>query len=157
MNPAPNDSWMVRRRSLVVAGVLVVAVIAAALIAGKQHGGPSVAAVHVRFGPSVQPAQHRLTLTNGWLAQAAHQEAAVYAGSQLGHPRNGLLITVVNVDGQPKRNAAILVAGAGALTLLRPADFNTIQAAGQATLHFVTASGRTGILDLSTGRVTLSH
>ena len=157
MTTGPNDSWMVRRRSLVVASVLVVAVIAAALLAGKHRAGPTVASVHVRFGPSVQPPPHKLTLTNGWVASAGRQRVAVYAGSQPGEPRTGLLVTVVNVDGQRKRNATIPVTGAGALTLLRPADFNTIQAAGQATVHFVSASGDTGTLDLSTDRVTVSH
>jgi hypothetical protein len=156
VKPGPNDSWMVRRRSLVLAGALVVAVVATGLLAGK-HGGPTVASVHVQFGPSLQPPPHKLTFTNGWVAVTGRQKVAVYAGSQPGHTRNGMLVAVVNVDGQSKRNAAILVAGAGALTLLRPAAFNTIQAAGQATLHFVTASGGTGTLDLSTDKVTLSQ
>lgn len=156
MNPESDDSWLVRRRNLIVAGVLVAAVIATALLAGKPRGGPSVATILVRFGPSVTPPPGKLTFTNGWVASLGHERVAVYAGSQLDHPRNGFLINVVDVDGQPKRDTAIRVVGSGALTLLRPSHFSTIQAASQAMLHFVTANGGTGTLNVSSDKVALS-
>lgn len=156
MSPESDDSWLVRRRNLIVAGVLVVAVIATALLAGKHSGGPSGDSIQVRFGPSVTPPPGKLTFTNGWVASLGHERVAVYAGSQLDHPRNGFLVDVVNVDGQPKRDATVRVAGSGALTLLRPDHFSTIQAAGQATLHFVTANGGTGTLNVSSDKVALS-
>jgi hypothetical protein len=164
----PNDSWMVRRRSLVVASVLVAAVIAAGLLAGRSgsnKGGP--APPRVSFGAHIQaPAGSNggLAFNNGWIASGATKSddsnaVAVYAASQPSNRQNGLLLIQRETGNglRPWRTRAITLRGSGALTLLRPADFNTIQAAGQATLHFVTASGGTGTLDLSTDKVTVSH
>ncbi len=168
MKPGPNDSWLARRRSLVLASVLVVAVIGAALLAG--HSRPNKAAPgkpNVSFGAHVQPpagSNDRLPFTNGWIVGGATKSddsnaVAVYAASQPSNRQNGLLVIQRETGNglQPWKTRTILVRGSGALTLLRPADFSTIQAAGQATLHFVTASGATGTLDLSTDKVTLSH
>jgi hypothetical protein len=155
VNPDPDERAPHRYRSLIVAGTLVVAVIAAGLLAGSHHGA-SVTAVKVRFGASVQPPAGKLSFTNGWVASSGRQRVAVYAGSQAGQPSNGILFIAVHVQGQRRREAPKLVPGSGALTLLRPGHFSSIQAAGQATLHFVTANGGTGTLNLSDNRVSLS-
>ncbi len=50
----------------------------------------------------------------------------------------------------------MIVHGSGAVTMLRPVRPATEDAAFQTTIHFVTANGATGTLDLGADKVTLS-
>lgn len=149
-----------RHRNWVLAGVLVLAVIAAGVLAG--HGkGPNAGGAgqpRVSFGSQVQPlgATSDLVYTNGWVASLGTEAIGVYAGAQRSRRRDGLLVIMRNhASGQ--RIARLVVPGSGAVTLLRPARPTSEDAALQETLHFVTANGGTGTLELSGDRVALSH
>lgn len=147
-----------RHRNWVVAGVLVVAVVAIGLIAGHgRQGGAD--RPRVSFGSQVQKlgATSQLIYTNGWVAASGRQSIGVYAGRQSFNPRNGLFVIVRRAGGGHQRLADVVVRGSGSVTLLRPAPPLNERAALTATLHFVTANGATGTLDLSGDRVSLSH
>jgi hypothetical protein len=139
---------LIRHRNWVVMTVLVVVAIILVLVAGKNHGKASVNAPRVRFGALVHPTKGNITVTNGWQVSSGRQQVAVYAGDQPHHPRNGMLIVIVNVSGLPRRDAAILMSGTGALTLLRPPHVNDVLAAGRATVRYLTANGNTGSFNL---------
>lgn len=145
-----------RGRNWVLAGVLVVAVIAAGLLAGhpKRDSG---AQPRVAFGASVQPTSAALmNYVNGWTASDGSESIGVYAGSQRSHRRNGIFV-IARLKGSHQRVKSLVVKGSGSLTLLRPARPDSEAAAYQGTLRFVTASGATGTLDLSSDSVTLSR
>jgi hypothetical protein len=158
VSPDPGERGPHRYRSLVVAGTLVVAVIAAGLLAGKHGGGPSGASVHARFGPLVRlpGTTGDLVYTNGWAVTSGAQLLGVYVGSQRSHRGNGLFMILRQTRGR-RYMSRVVIRGSGAVTLLRPAQPDTESAARSETLHFVTASGSTGTLGLSTDKVTLSH
>lgn len=167
MSPGSGNSRLPLYRGMIVGGVLVVVVIATALLAG--HSGPykgGSAKPNVSFGAHVQPpagSNGRLPFTNGWIAAGPTKSndsnaVAVYAASQPSNRQNGLLVIQRETGNglQAWKTRTILLRGSGALTLLRPAQPGTESEAFSATLHFVTASGGTGTLDLSDDRVTLS-
>jgi hypothetical protein len=146
-----------RSRNWIVASVLIAAVIAAATLAGRSK--PRGPRPHVAFGAQVQPpgaSGALLAYTNGWVATAGTRTVAVYAGSQAQDHGNGLLVIVRETHGAP-RQKDIVLEGSGSLTLLRPARPVTESAAFGATVHFVTANGATGTLDLATDRYLLSR
>jgi hypothetical protein len=151
MRPAVVDG-LIRHRNWVVSGVLVVAVMIVVAVAANPRG--AAAGVGVRFGALLKaPAGASINLTNAWIASSGSDQIAVYAGSQLQHPRNGLLIIMRRSSTQKLTRTPRTLPGSGAVTLLRPPHFSSEQAAGTATLNFVTASGDTGTLDLSTDAV----
>lgn len=149
-----------RNRNWFLAGVLVLAVIAAGILAGhgrRSHGGTGQP--HVSFGSQVEQlgATSELVYTNGWVASSGTQSIGVYAGGQRSKRQNGLFVIMRSRIRGRQKIARVVVAGSGAVTLLRPAPPATEQAAFSETLHFVTANGGTGTLALSGDRVALSH
>lgn len=165
MNPGADDSWLARRRNLILAGALVVAVIATSLVAGRSGSHDEGATrPQVSFGAHIQPpagSNGSLPFNNGWIASGATSShaVAVYAASQPSNRQNGLFVIQRETGNrlQPWKTRTILIHGSGALTLLRPAQPATESQAFDATLHFVTGSGATGTLDLSTDKVSLSR
>jgi hypothetical protein len=148
MRPAVVEG-LVRHRNWVVSAVLVVAVIVLVAITANPRG--AVAGVHVRFGALLKPpAGTSINLTNAWIASSGSERIAVYAGSELQHPSIGLLIIMRSSSAQKLVRTVRTLPRSGAVTLLRPPHFSSEQTAGTATLNFVTASGNTGTLDLST-------
>lgn len=143
-----------RRNNWIVALVLVVTVIAVGLIAAK----PSGRRPRVAFGATVEQlgATSDLVYTNAWVATSGSRSVAVYAGSQRFNRRNGLFV-IMRQRHQRQTLTRVVVHGSGAVTLLRPGRPATEDAAFQDTLHFVTASGTTGALDLSNDRVALAR
>jgi hypothetical protein len=153
-----------RNRNWVLAGVLVLAVVAAGIIAGHGRQGavdrPRVSfGSRVSFASGVQKlgATRQLIYTNGWVATTGQQSIGVYAGRQRLNPRNGLFVILRQTGRGHQRRADVVVHGSGTVTLLRPAAPATEQAAYGATLHFVTANGGTGTLELGGAHVSLSH
>ncbi len=151
---------LVRYRAWIVMGVVLVAATTAGLLAGhgKRPQGAALDRPHVSFGGQVrQPgATSDLVYTNAWVAASGTQTIAVYAGGQRSNHRNGLLV-IVHGTGADRRLTRVVVHGTGSVTLLRPAIPATENAAYAETLHFVTANGGTGMLDLSGDGVTLSR
>jgi hypothetical protein len=145
-------------RNWLVAGVLIVAVIAAATLAG--HSKPRISGPHavVAFGLRVPvgrlPSRTGLRLTNGWSASSATNFVGVYAGAQTSHPDNGLLVIARRSRGRQHSGSVVLHA-TGAVTLLKPAAAASESAADHAILRFVTASGASGALNVGTGKVSL--
>ncbi len=155
---------MVRHRNWILAAVLIIAVIAGAALGSRSStsGGSGVAGSQVHFGTRVAaPAgsSSALRFSNGWIAKAGHEAIAVYAASAPASPQNGVFLVQRRSGGEsaPWRTRTILVRGSGTLTLLRPPTPASESAALQTTLHFVTANGGTGTLDLSDDRVTVSR
>lgn len=151
---------VVRYRAWIVMGVvLLVAVLGGSLAAGTKsgsgRGGGGVPAV--RFGSHVAPpgSSSQLSYTNGWVASSDRQSVGVYAGAQAAHRDNGLFV-ILRRSGDRLKRANVVVRGSGTVTLLRPASPANAQAALTETLHFVTANGATGTLDLSSDSVSLS-
>jgi hypothetical protein len=147
-----------RNRNWVLAGVLVLAVIAAGVLAGHGKHAPGAGAQpQVSFGSQVQQlgATSDLVYTNGWVASGGTQAIAVYAGRQRFKRANGLFV-VIRRTGGTEKITRVVVRASGALTLLRPARPASERAAFAETLHFVTANGGTGTLDLSGDRASLS-
>jgi len=162
VKPAPDPNGAPRYRGLIVAGVMVVAVIATGLLAGRTGSNKGGAGKpRVAFGAQILPPRSSgkyLELTNAWLAAIRDEAIGVFAGGQPGQRQNGVLVIRhggPNVPGGPRRRI-IVVHGTGALTLLRPVTPATMDAALAATVHFITANGATGSLDLSNDKVTLS-
>jgi hypothetical protein len=153
-----HGGW--RYRSLVLAGVLVAVVVATGLLAGRS--GPNKPGTHrprVSFGAQVEQlgATSDLVYTNGWVASSGTQAVGVYAGSQRFDRRNGLFVIMRQTGNSSRQKLTrVIVHGSGAVTMLRPAPPATQDAAFQTTLHFVTANGGTGTLDLSNDKVSLS-
>jgi hypothetical protein len=148
-----------RSRNWIVALVLVVAVVAVATLAG--HSKPSDTTGKrpvVAFGSRVghTPSSATLRFTNGWSASSGAYSIAVYAGAQSTRARNGLLVIRRGRTGKEHLRSVVLP-GAGAVTLLRPAPVQNETAAYNATLRFVTASGGTGTLNVADGKVSLQH
>jgi hypothetical protein len=100
-------------------------------------------------------ATSRLIYTNGWTATSGAQTVAVYAGRERFNQRNGLFVILRATSGR-RRAASVVVHGSGEVTLLRPATPASEQSAFTETLHFVTANGGTGTLNLSGDRVSVS-
>jgi hypothetical protein len=148
----------VRNRNWVLAAVLVVAVLAAGAIFGRSGRSGGVQAPSVRFGATVEPAASSalLNYTNGWVATSGAQAIGIYAGSQAAQRGNGLFV-IVRTTKSGQRITRRVLHGAGAVTLLRPSPPANETAAFAETLHFVTASGATGALDLGDDRVTLNR
>lgn len=152
---------LARHRAWIVMGVvLIVAVLAVTL--GKRTRNGTVhsggGAPRVGFGPQVQKpgATSRLIYTNGWEATSAERRIGVYAGRESSSPRNGLLVILRQTHDGNRRLTSVVVRGSGAVTLLRPARPASEQQAFTETLHFVTADGATGTLDLSSDRVSVN-
>jgi hypothetical protein len=145
-----------RGRNWVVAGVLIVVVIAAATLAGhskpRRHGPRPV----VSFGAGVEqiPSSAILRYTNGWVASSGLKLIGVYAGAQSSHPANGLVV-IARVSGAQQHLQSIVLHETGTVLLLKPSPPADEDAAAHATLHFVTADGATGTLNVSTGKVSL--
>jgi hypothetical protein len=153
-----NAAWFVRDRNWLLAAALVVCVILASVIFGhsKPAGGDQP---RVSFGARVeQPgATSDLVYTNAWVASSGTHSIGVYAGRQRVDPRNGLFVILRQTgNGSDRKLARVSVHGSGAVTMLRPTTPATEDAAFQTTIHFVTANGTTGTLDLGTDKVTLS-
>lgn len=149
---------LVRHRAWVVMGVVLIVVVLAVTVAPKKGGQPTAAGrPRVAFGSQVQKlgATSQLVYTNGWEASSGQQSIRVYAGRQTLTPRNGLFV-ILRRTREGQRVANLVVHGSGSVTLLRPATPATEQQALTETLHFVTANGGTGTLDLSSDRVSLS-
>jgi hypothetical protein len=151
---------LVRHRAWVVmAAVFVSAILAVALGKGTKNGavrgGGDIP--RVSFGSGVQKAgaTSRLIYTNGWTATSGAEAIAVYAGRDRINQRNGLFVILRATAGR-RRGATVVVRGSGSVTLLRPTTPDSEQAAFTATLHFVTANGGTGTLNLSGDRVSVS-
>ena len=146
-----------RGRNWVVAGVLVVVVIAAATLAG--HSKPRGPRPRIAFGAKVEQlgATGDLVYTNAWVAGSGTQFIGVYAGSQMFNRQNGLFVILRQTRSAHQRISRVVVHGTGAVTLLRPAVPANEAAALTATLRFVTASGSSGTLDLSDDSVSLSR
>jgi hypothetical protein len=143
--------------NVIVAVVLVVAVILAALVAGRQRSGEGGSRPAVAFGPQVQPTvAAAVNYTNGWAASSGSALVGVYAGAQRANYRNGVLL-IARVTGGHRHLRTLVLHGSGAVTLLRPPVPVSETAAFSATLHLVTASGSTGTLDLSGDGISLSH
>jgi len=161
-DPIGLQDRLIRHRAWVVMGVLVLALVAVGVTglgAKKKVGGVTSAdRPRVVFGSAVTqaPPSSVLVLTNGWVATVGAISVAVYAGSQAAHHRNGLLVIALKT-GSERRQRSVVVRGAGAITLLRPPTVDSEQAAEQATLHFVTANGDSGSLNLSNDRVSLTN
>lgn len=150
---------LVRHRAWVVMGVALIVVVLAVTVAPRKGRQPTAAGrPRVVFGSQVQKpgATSRLVYTNGWEATSPQQSIAVYAGRQALTPRNGLFVILRRTGDGHRRLADVVVRGSGSVTLLRPATPATEQQALTETLHFVTANGATGTLDLSGDRVSLS-
>ena len=160
MNSAPGDSPQSRFRNVIVAVVLVVAVVAAGVLAGHSGSSqPGLQRPRVSFGAQVEQlgATSDLVYTNGWVASSGSHSIGVYSGSQRFDRRNGLFVILrQTANGSHQKLARVVVPGSGALTMLRPASPATEASAFRTTIHFVTANGGTGTLDLSNDRVTLS-
>ena len=142
--------------------MLVVAVVAVGLLAGHSGANkPGALAPRVGFGANIQPPAASggyLEYTNGWMAVSGDHLIGVYAGSEATRRQNGLLVIRRGVTNTPNgiKKKTVVLHRAGAVTLLRPAPPATEDAAFQTTLHFVTANGATGTLNLATDKVTLS-
>lgn len=150
---------LVRHRAWVVMGVVLIVVVLAVTVAPKKGRQPTAAGrPHVVFGSQLQKlgATSQLVYTNGWEASSGQQSIGIYAGRQALAPRNGLFVILRRTREGHQRIANLVVRGSGSVTLLRPATPATEQQALTETLHFVTANGATGTLDLSSDRVSLS-
>ncbi len=153
-----DKAWVVRNRNWLLASALVVCVILASVLFGhsKQAGGDQP---RVIFGAQVEQlgATSDLVYTNAWAASSGTHSIGVYAGSQRFDRPNGLFVIVRQTgNGSDQKVSRVIVHGSGAVTMLRPATPATEDAAFQTTIHFVTANGATGTLDLGTGKVSLS-
>ncbi len=145
-----------RGRNWVVACVLIVGVIAAATLAGHSKPGRTGPRPVVAFGVAVEqiPSPAMLRYTNGWVASSGPKLIGVYAGAQSVHPTNGLLV-IARFSGGHQHLQSVVLHGSGPVTLLKPSPPADEDAAAHATLHFVTANGDNGSLDVGTGRATL--
>jgi hypothetical protein len=152
---------ILRYRPWVVMSVLLAVVIVAAVAARRGTGaGGGPGRPHVTFGARVQKlgATSKLVYTNGWVVTSGGQSIGVYAGSQAFNHNNGLFVILRQTRGaHPQRLTTVVVRGSGPVTLLRPATPESEQLAFTETLHFVTANGGTGTLDLSGDSLSLSH
>ncbi len=157
--PTGLQDRLIRHRAWVVMGVLVAALIVVGVvgIGRKARGGTSATRPRVAFGSGVgrPPSASILDYTNGWVVGAGTDAVAVYAGSQAAHPSNGMLVIALTA-GSHRRLRSLVVRDSGPITLLRPPTVDSEQAAGQATLHFVTANGDTGSLGLDRDQLSLS-
>ncbi|MGH2862837.1 MAG: hypothetical protein ACRDLT_15225 [Solirubrobacteraceae bacterium] len=151
---------LVRYRAWIVMGVVLVAAIAAGLLSGHRRGpqGAAVDRPHVSFGSQVHQlgASSDLVYTNGWVARGGAQTIGVYAGARRLNRGDGLFVITRGNRGRQKL-ARVVVHASGPVTLLRPAIPATEDDAVAETLHFVTANGGTGTLDLSGDGVKLSR
>jgi hypothetical protein len=138
-----------RGRNWLVATVLFVAVLAAAIGFGKSKNSAGARAPTVRFGVSAgqPPIAAMLDETNGWVAQAGSERIAVYAGSQSSRPANGLVFIMRTLGGRTTARSIVLH-GSGSVTLLRPPRFASESDALGGTLHFITANGGVGSVNL---------
>ncbi len=155
---------MVRNRNWVLAAVLVGAVVLAAAFGSRSKSTTDARAPgpQVHFGAHIQPpagSDGSLQFNNGWIVASGTQAIAVYAGSAPGNRQNGLFLVQRHSgnEAQPRKTRTIVVHGSGALTLLRPPTPASESAASQTTLHFVTANGATGTLDLANDKLALSR
>jgi hypothetical protein len=147
----------VGNRNWLVAAVLVCAVIVAGLISHSSKQVESAGVPSVQFGPTVKPAASPslLDYTNGWAATIGNQAIGVYAGSHASNHTDGLFV-IVRTNNDRQRTTQKLLHGSGAVTLLRPSPVKSQASAQGATLRFVTASGNTGTLNLSSDTVRLN-
>jgi hypothetical protein len=139
-------------------GVVFVVVVLAVSLAPKKTQTPTGAdRPRVVFGSQVQApsATSRLIYTNGWKATSAQQSIGVFAGRQSASPRNGLFVILRQARNGHRRLVDVVVRGSGSVTLLRPTTPASEQQAFTETLHFITANGATGTLDLSGDSVKL--
>lgn len=155
--------WPIRYRAWIVMGVALVAVVVVGVLSGHGKGqkGAAIDRPRVSFGFQVrQPGGGSdlggLVYTNAWTVSSGAQTIGVYAGGQRSSRRNGLFV-ILRRSGHRQQRARIVVHGSGSLTLLRPAIPATEDAALVETLHFITASGGSGTLDLSSDSVKLSR
>jgi hypothetical protein len=132
---------------------LVAVIVLVSLLAGRSipRGRPPAVAFGVQVRP---PAGAALEATNGWLARSGAEQVAVYAGSEASNRGNGLLL-IVRADARHSHRTRLVIAGAGAVTLLRPATPATLAGALHAQLRFITAAGATGTLDVGDARTAL--
>jgi hypothetical protein len=144
-------------RAWYVAVVMVVAVIATGLIAGRSKTPASGAPTLISFGSRVKlpPSHSKLNYTNGWVAATSADGVGVYAGSQADDHNNGMLLIARTQNGKREFRTVVLH-GSGVVTLLKPATPQTETAALGESIRFVTASGRVGTLNLSGDKVSLS-
>lgn len=161
MNQASEGKRPAGRQTWILVVVLVAAVILATTIGARKKAAGSLSRPRIGFGAHIAPPtgpNRTLAFNNGWIAAARKGDAiAVYAGAQPSNRQNGEFLIQRQSGGGPHPiSRTIVVRGSGALTLLRPALPPTEAAALQETLHFVTASGTTGTLDLSDDKVALS-
>jgi hypothetical protein len=154
--PAGQKPWLQRSRYWILWLVVVVVVIATALIAGKGSGRGGAQRPRVIFGANVStPSVSAINDVNGWVASDGTDSVGVYAGSQKTAAHNGMFV-IVRISGTREHNKALVTRGTGSLTLLRPAAPDSESAAAAATLHFITANGATGTLDLASDRVSIN-
>jgi hypothetical protein len=163
VTPRPSDGSrsLSGNRNWIVAAVLVVAVVLAAGIGQASRPADGGAGLQVSFGAHIQPpagSNSSLPFNNGWIVTGGtgHAAVAVYAGAQPSNRQNGLLVIQRRMGNTAWRTRTLALSGSGALTLLRPGRPAGESAALQATLHFVTANGGTGTIDLGSDRVSLN-
>ncbi len=161
--PRTDLSWLASHRYWILAAVLVATVGLTSLLGARSKRVAGGLGVSVRFGAHIQPpagSNDLLPFNNGWIASGGSRNGAiaVYASSQPTNRQNGFLVIQSHTGGRTRRwrTRTIALPGSGALTLLRPAVPASESAALQETLHFVTANGATGTLDLSSDKVKLS-
>jgi hypothetical protein len=145
-----------RGRNWLVAGLLLVVVIAAATLAGHSKPRPHGRRPVVSFGAGVEqiPSSAILRYTDGWVASSGRRLIGVYAGAQSTRPTNGLLV-IARFSGAQRHLQSVVMRGTGTVLLLKPSPPVDEDAAAHATLHFVTADGATGTLNVGTGKVSL--
>jgi hypothetical protein len=145
-----------RGRNWLVACVLIAAVIAAATFAGHSKPRRSGPRPVVAFGATVEqiPSPAILRYTNGWVASSGLKLIGVYAGAESIHQTNGLLV-IARFSGAHQQLQSVVLHGTGTAILLRPSAPADEHAAAHATLHFVTANGASGALNVGTGKVSL--
>lgn len=153
------DAVVRHRGWLVMLVVLVVVILAVVLGRRSAHhelatGQPA----QTRFGPLVPlaPTVRGLAYTNGWMvaADTGRERLEVYAGSRAAHRDTGLLV-IVRTDARGRRRTrTVMLRGSGPVMLVAPPAALTTTAAADATVRFLTASGRSGTLALASDRVT---
>ena len=149
---------IIRHQRWIVMLVFVLAAMLAALLAKGNNGRPGAtgALVQVKFGRQLAPPGWvtGLEYINGWAGVSRSERVDVYAGSEARDHDNGLIV-VVTTAGHRRRLHRLALQGAGPVTLLEAATERRPESS-QPPLRFVTASGRTGSLDLTSDSVRLS-
>jgi hypothetical protein len=103
----------------------------------------------------VSPALVRVT--SSYLVSNGRTLVAVYAGTAGDDARDGRFVIIrQNLSAGTQSQRVVSIAGAGALTIDGAPTGAAVETSAQtATLHFRSASGRTGVLSLATTRASL--